>query len=191
MAFGGIPYYLNYVQPGLSAEQNIQQMLFDKEGPLRDEFDLLFASLFKAAEAYVELVTLLEKKKSGVTRAELVKTATLSRGGGFLTDRLQDLVAAGFIKELTPLDRSKGEYYKLIDPFSLFHLRWIRPVRRRHLDAHYWTNQADMPAYSEWSGYAFETVCLQHIHQILEALRIPAGSSVGSWRYFPRKSKEN
>ena len=52
MALGGIPYYLKYVNSGLSAEQNIQKIFFSKEAPLKDEFDLLFDSLFDDAELY-------------------------------------------------------------------------------------------------------------------------------------------
>lgn len=192
MAVGGIPYYLNYVEKGSSAEQNIQRMLFDKNGPLRDEFDQLFASLFETADAYVELVKLIGEKKEGVTRAQLVSAAKLSKGGGGqLSDRLEDLVAAGFIEEMTSWNRDKGQYYKLVDPFSLFYLRWIKPVRNKPLPSHYWTSQCDKPAYSTWAGYAFETVCLQHFEQILAALRVPPGSTVSSWRFIPRKHMGN
>jgi hypothetical protein len=187
MAIGGIPYYLNYVEKALSAEQNIQRMLFERNAPLRDEFDQLFASLFDTADAYVELVKLIGEKKEGATRAQLASAASMSQGGGQLSERLEDLVAAGFIQEMIPWSRSKGEYYKLVDPFSLFYLRWIKPVRNKRLDSDYWTSQCDKPAYKTWSGYAFETVCLQHIGQILAALRVPAGSLASSWRFIPRK----
>jgi uncharacterized protein len=187
MALGGIPYYLNYVEAGLSAEQNIQQIFFSKNAALRDEFDQVFGSLFETAEAYVELATLIGAKKEGVTRSELVATARLSPGGGQLSDRLEDLRAAGFVQEMTPWGRSKGEYYKLVDQFSLFYLRWVQPVRTKRLDRKYWTSQSGKPAFKTWSGYAFETVCLQHIEQIFAALRVPAGSTAGTWRFIPRR----
>ena len=47
MAIGGIPYYLDYVRPGLSAQQNIQHLFFSASAPLRTEFHKLFDSLFK------------------------------------------------------------------------------------------------------------------------------------------------
>jgi len=50
MAFGGIPYYLRYVEPGLSAEQNIQKIIFERNRPLVDEYNRLFDSLFEHAQ---------------------------------------------------------------------------------------------------------------------------------------------
>ena len=37
MALGGIPYYIDAIQPHLSAAQNIQELLFDKVGLLKNE----------------------------------------------------------------------------------------------------------------------------------------------------------
>jgi hypothetical protein len=45
MALGGIPYYLNYIEPGRSAVENIQAVFFDAKAPLQDEFKKLFTSL--------------------------------------------------------------------------------------------------------------------------------------------------
>jgi hypothetical protein len=191
MAVGGIPYYLNYLERDLSVEQNIQQLFFERNAPLRDEFTKLFSSLFNNAPAYVELVKLIGAKREGMSRADLGASAKLSPGGGQLSERLGDLRAAGFIEEMIPWNRSKGEYYKLVDEFSLFHQRWVEPVRNKRVGKEYWTSQSGKPAYKAWAGYAFENVCLGHIDQILAALRAPAGSIVSSWRFVPRTRNEN
>jgi len=52
MTFGGTPYYLNYIESGLTAQQNIQNLIFNKNAPLKDEFNILFDSLFNAGDAY-------------------------------------------------------------------------------------------------------------------------------------------
>jgi len=46
MTMGGIPMYLDQLQPGLSAIQNIQNICFSSTGYLRNEYERLFASLF-------------------------------------------------------------------------------------------------------------------------------------------------
>ena len=117
MTFGGIPYYLSYIRPGLTAQQNIQKILFDDSAPLKDEFNKLFDSLFNHAKAYIELIKIISSKKDGIRREELKVLAKLSSGGGRLTKRLNDLITAGFIEEYIPWHRSRGEYYKLIDEF--------------------------------------------------------------------------
>jgi hypothetical protein len=44
MVLGGIPYYLDAIQPHLSTPQNIQELLFDKSGLLKNEFFNLYRS---------------------------------------------------------------------------------------------------------------------------------------------------
>ncbi|MCD6039641.1 MAG: hypothetical protein K0S27_1041 [Gammaproteobacteria bacterium] len=100
MALGGIPYYLKYIERGLTAEQNIENIFFKKDAPLPNEFNKLFESLFENADAYIELVALIAKRKKGARRADLKVQARLSSGGERLTKRLQDLQEAGFIKDL-------------------------------------------------------------------------------------------
>ena len=36
MVFGGIPYYLNYFQKGMSLGQNVDQLLFDRKARLKN-----------------------------------------------------------------------------------------------------------------------------------------------------------
>ena len=190
MALGGVPYYLRYVEPGLSAEQNIQNILFDNDAPLKDEYTKLFDSLFDHADAYRELITLIAKKREGITRVELGKQAKSSKGGGRLTQRLNDLVSTGFIEPFVPWGKTKGEYYKLIDEFCLFYLHWIDPHKGKKFSSDYWIHQSQRPAYYAWSGYSFEAVCMKHVDTIISALKIHASSTVGSWRYTPKKETD-
>jgi hypothetical protein len=188
MALGGIPYYFKYVERGHSAEQNIQNIFFTKDAPLQNEFNKLFESLFENAEAYIELVKLIAKRKEGVRRAELKVDANLSSGGGRLSKRLQDLKESSFIEENIPLGRTKGEYYKLTDEFCLFYLQWVDSSRQNQFTSDYWINQSQRPAYYAWSGYAFEAVCMKHVDHIIRALDIKTSGQVGAWRFTPRKN---
>ncbi|MDR1057435.1 MAG: hypothetical protein LBL17_02570 [Coxiellaceae bacterium] len=44
---GGVPRYLEEINPSLSAEDNIRELCFRKGGILVDEFDHIFFNLFK------------------------------------------------------------------------------------------------------------------------------------------------
>ena len=71
--------------------------------------------------------------------------------------------------------------YQLVDPFSLFHLRFIKGRRPR--SPRFWTSNLESPSLSAWKGYAFEQVCLSHSEQIKQALGIAAISTeMSSWR---------
>ena len=188
LALGGVPYYLRYVDAGLSAEQNIQQLIFDNDAPLQDEYAKLFDSLFDKADTYKSLVTRIAQKREGVSRAELSATD----GGGRLSQRLQDLSSTGFIEEYIPWGQTKGEYYKVTDEFCLFHVHWVAPHKGKKFAQNYWVNQSQRPTYYAWAGYAFEAVCMKHVENIINALGIRANSTIGSWRSIPKKgSAEN
>ena len=155
MALGGVPYYLKYVEKGLTAEQNIQQIIFDINAPLKNEFKKLFQSLFTNADAYIEIIILLSKTKAGLSRSDIESQTKLSTNGGRLTERLHDLSSAGFIEERLAWQKKAGEYYKLIDEFSLFHLHWIRTQKSKRFTVDHWLNQSNKQAYKSWAGYVF------------------------------------
>lgn len=87
--------------------------------------------------------------------------------------------------------KEKGIYYKVIDEFTLFYLRWMEPnlssITRQDSSDGYWLAKSCSAGWRSWSGLAFEAVCFKHVTQIRQALGIQAGANVGSWRYVPRK----
>ena len=191
IALGGIPYYLKYIEPGLTAAENIQRIIFDKKSPLKDEFKKLFDSLFSQADAYVELMKLIAKKKQGVSRSELESSSIFSHGGGRLTERLGQLVQTSFIESYIPWNKERGEFYKIIDEFSLFYIYWVSQSAAKCYSPDYWLKQVDKPIYHVWSGYAFEATCHKHITQILSALNIKTAENISGWRVTNRQKSED
>ncbi|MEM6317890.1 MAG: ATP-binding protein [Bacteroidota bacterium] len=170
LAMGGIPMYLNQVQAGLSAVQNIQQICFQRNSYLRKEFDRLFASLFDNSDYHVEVVRALASKRKGMLRAEIIEK-TKFENGGMLSTILDKLYESGFIEIYQPFGKkTRGRIYRLSDPYSLFYLAFIEKFGQNAQTD--FTKLSDLPNYKSWSGYAFENICLYHIRQIRKALGI-------------------
>jgi len=170
MTFGGIPYYLSLINKNLSLTQNISRLCFSPGGELREEFDNLYASLFRNAARHILVVEALGKTKSGITRDEIKKITKLPEGGS-LAEALEELELSGFIRKYAPFARKKkGTLYQLIDHFTLFHLAFIKGSTST--DPDYWMKKRETQAFRTWRGYAFEQVCLSHIGQIKKALGI-------------------
>ncbi len=182
MALGGVPYYLSYIQKGLSATENIQKILCDAQAPLKDEFTKLFQSLFKHAETYMELIQLIAKKKEGISRTDLEKKVKLSSGGGRLTAQLEKLEQTNFIVSYSPWGKERGKYYRVIDEFCLFYLSWLEDSKVKERLGDFWTKQTQKPSYHVWAGYAFEAVCQKHIDRVIDALKIQSAEAVSTWR---------
>ncbi|MCD2424281.1 ATP-binding protein [Niabella pedocola] len=178
MAMGGIPFYLNQVDPGLSAAQNIDRICFSENGLLVTEFDDLYRSLFNKAEKHILVIEALSKKAKGLTRDEIITLTKLSNAGS-TTRILKELEESGFIRRYHSFGKKeRNSLYQLSDFYSLFYLRFI--VNRR--DENNWINGLDDPKHRAWSGYAFEQVCLAHIKEIKQALGISGvQTSVSSW----------
>ncbi len=170
MALGGIPFYLDLVDPGKSVAQNINDLCFSPRGMLRKEYDILYASLFKNAGRHLAVIEALAKKAKGMERSELLKLAKLP-DGGTVTKTLRELEESSFIKKYPAFGKNnRYVLYQLSDFYSLFYLRFIKGSS--DLDKDYWLNALDNPEMRAWSGYAFEQVCLLHLDRIKQALGI-------------------
>ena len=181
MTFGGIPYYLSLMNKKLSLTQNISRLCFSPGGELRDEFDNLYASLFKNAARHILIIEALGAKKSGLTREDIKKITKLPEGAS-LAESLEELELSGFIRKYSPFARKKkGMLYQLVDHFTLFHLAFIKNSSAD--DPEQWMKMRETQVFRTWRGYAFEQVCMSHIGQIKSALGI-AGviTHVESWR---------
>lgn len=77
MVMGGIPFYLDQVDIGMSAAQNINRLCFQSGGILSEEFTDLYTSLFNKAEKHLDIIEALSKKGKGIVRQKR-KKCTLS-----------------------------------------------------------------------------------------------------------------
>ncbi|MDR2610003.1 MAG: DUF4143 domain-containing protein, partial [Clostridiales Family XIII bacterium] len=181
MVFGGIPYYLDYIEKKYSLAVNIDKMVFEEGAPLRNEFEELYGSLFGKSELYIRAVEALGTKMKGLTRDELVRAIGYPDGSK-VTEVLTDLELSGFIRKYNAYpNKKKGSLYQLIDHFSLFSLSFLRGAEPT--DRHFWSAMRNTPKLNAWRGYAFEIVCLRHIEQIEQGLGISGVLTwVSSWR---------
>ncbi len=190
MVMGGIPYYLEQLQSGKSVAQNINQLCFNADGLLFTEFPRLFRSLFTLAETHLRIIKIIAQNRYGIARQQLIAKTKIPSGSN-LNNHLYELIAAGFINQYTPYGYQKKEtYYRVIDEYTLFYLCWIEPLLHsgHALNENYWQIEMKTPAWRSWSGYAFESICLKHIAEIVSALKLRnVGYKASSWRYISSK----
>jgi len=168
MAIGGIPYYLNFVRPGKSVAQIIEILFFDMQAPLRDEFDILYSSLFSNHQNHVNIIKVLAAKRQGMTRNQLLEELNEVSSGSFTT-YLDELEASGFIFSIQPfLNKKKEVIYRLSDELSFFTLSFLSHGKKSTS----WQSISGRQRYKIWCGLAFESVCFKHLDQIKRALGI-------------------
>lgn len=196
MATGGVPYYLLRAEKNQSATQLIDKMAFQHNCLLFNEFDNLFSSLFENANHHVELLRIIANSHSGIGQEEIISNSPDISRGGRTVDRLKELEDTGFVVSFMPhMHKKRGRYYRLIDEYTLFYLDWIEPIKntlqKKSLESGYWQERHHTPAWYNWAGYAFESICYKHIHQIRKKLNISPSAIANGWRYVPvAKSSE-
>lgn len=170
MAMGGIPHYLKEVVAGKSSVQNIDEICFADSGLLHSEFENLYYALFEEADRHIKIIRALASVRKGLNRKEIIVTTKLPDGGG-TTKVIDELASSGFITGYYDFGKKRKDItYRLTDEYSYFFLKFIE--NRRNEGRGSWQRLSQTQTWKSWSGYAYESICLKHIGQMKQALRI-------------------
>ena len=171
---GGVPRYLEEVDPSLSADENIRRMCFLPQALLRDDFTKIFNVVF-GENAVTKRLILERLSERPLTLSELAEALGVERSGT-LSDHLDDLEVAGFVAEdagLVPgTDRpSRQMRYRVCDNYTRFFLRYIQP-NARTIDSGSFRFNA-LEALRGWEttlGLQFENLVIANLPRLLPAL---------------------
>ena len=187
LAIGGVAWYWTLLKKGYSVKQNISQLFFENDSPLRGEFLELYSSLFIRPEKYIDIILALGKKSSGMERQELSTECKVSNNSK-LGKMLQQLEECGFIRSYIPYGKKENSVvYQLIDSFSLFHLKFLSKFKGEI--------NSDMvlssSSYNTYCGLAFEKAVMNHLNELKRAMGISGiNTQAYTWRSNPKKLKE-
>jgi len=120
MCLGGIPKYLEQIDPRESLERNLNRLAFTADGFFIAEFETLFKEQFRSPCVYEEVVRALAQAPGGP--ADLAKRVGSVRGGGF-QDQLRNLERAQFIRPYYALSPHGGKHRRT--------LRWARRLSQK------------------------------------------------------------
>ena len=175
MIMGGIPYYMNLLNPTCSLAQNVDALFFAQRAKLGDEFERPCRSTFDHSEESMRIIRCLATRHAGYTRAELAQRTGLSPNGEF-SKMLKALIGSDFVARYVPFGSSaREEHYRLSDPFCWFWLHFKESKLVKQTD--YWQRHLHESELIAWRGLAFEEVCLLHVPQIKQALGIRSVAS--------------
>ena len=190
---GGIPLYLESMNPNIPVEDNIQQLCFNNGGLLFREFDNIFHDLFdKRSDYYKKIVSSLVP---GPADLEHICSHLGIVSGGVMSECLMNLVEAGFISRDYAWSFKTGipkklSRYRLSDNYLRFYLRYIDKQKtkiERGLYQH--LSFSTLPEWSTMMGLQFENLVLNNRSMIWEQLGLSANDIVNDGAYFQTKTK--
>lgn len=189
---GGIPRYLEEVQPEQTAEQNIKRMCFSKGGILVEEFDKIFKDIFgNKAEDYQKIVVVLSH--SSLEQAEICQKLGITQTGSF-SKMLVVLQQSGFLARdyvwNGNLKKVKLYKYRLKDNYLRFYLNYIAPKKQLIEQGVY--SELHLEELPEWltiMGLQFENLVLNNVTAIQRILQISPMSVLSISPYFQHKTQ--
>jgi hypothetical protein len=169
---GGVPRYLEEIDPAQTAEQNIRRLCFHPGGILFREFDQIFHDIFsRRAEAYRTVAMALA---GGPKTVSEISAALGQERGGTMGGLAEDLVAAGFVSRdeafdpVTGRTLPRGVRYRLCDNYLRFYLRYVAPVRESVTKGLFkWTPLESLPGWDTLMGLQFENLVLGSLSVVL------------------------
>ena len=171
---GGVPRYLEEVDPALSADENIRRLCFASDGYLFREFNELFNDIVSrtAPTKRRVLEALADGPLSGV---ELSEKLSIARNGR-LSDLMDELETAGFVAKdegVNPETGKRGriDRYRLRDNYTRFFLKYVSPripeIRSGTFRFH---SVSLLPGWESMMGLQFENFVLNNLPVVLKAL---------------------
>ncbi len=190
---GGVPRYLEEIDPALTSDQNIYRLCFSPEGILVHEFDRIFHDLFsRRGSAYKKLVSGLI---GGHLDQESLFTKTGFEKGGTASAYLEDLEKTGFITRDYTWDVKTGKVsklsqYRLSDNYLRFYLKCIEPNRSKILSGQFQERSLSrIPGWDTIMGLQFENLVINNKRQLHKCLKIDPNDIVSSGPFFQTATK--
>ncbi|MEM9417414.1 MAG: ATPase, partial [Bacteroidota bacterium] len=188
---GGIPWYLEQVSPGKTAEEIIHQLCFEKNGVLVLEFDRIFHDLFNGKGTSYRRI--LDALQEGTKTLAEIRHAIGFAHSGTLSHLIDHLITAGFVRKqqlwsLKTTQSRKQSLYRLCDPYMRFYLKVIAPQRHKiDRGGLKETVLSQLPGFETHMGLQIEQLLLQNRSLLLEAIGLAASTVVADGPF--RQSK--
>lgn len=171
---GGVPRYLEEIDPAKTADENIRSLCFTPTGFLFHDFRQLFSDVFgKRTAAKREILEALAEGPASL--ADIARAVGKERNGHFADD-LSELRLAGFVSEDAGINPETGKSifsprWRISDPYTRFYLRYIAPRGKAIEHGGFrLSSLSSLPGWEAMKGLQFETLVLGHIEEFLPAL---------------------
>lgn len=173
---GGIPWYLEKINPLEMADANLKRLCFVKDAILIGEFDRIFSDLFGGhGKTHKDIIHSLGDGSK--TLAVLRESLNYPRSGTF-SELLQDLITCGFVTKhyqwsLKTGCINKQSLYRLTDCYLRFYIKYIEPNRLKIEQGTY--QDLSIHQLSGWEsmmGIQVESLLLQNRSLLLKFLGI-------------------
>lgn len=171
---GGVPRYLEEINPALSSDENIRRLCFLRKSVLREDFDEMFNDVITAQPTFTARVLrcLID---GAMTGAQIAARLEIGKGGN-VSAALERLKECGLVAAESGRNPETGNVvrecrYRLSDNYTRFYLKYIEPVKDV-IDAgsYAFTSLSQLSGMDGVYGLAFENLIVGHYRELLPRL---------------------
>ena len=189
---GGIPRYLEEIDPGATANENIRRLAFRPKSVLREDFEEMFTDVITKLPSLTASVlrTLMEDAR---TVTEIASILEMEKNG-HISDVLAQLEECGMVSSDEGRNPASGKtvrekHYRLRDNYTRFFLKYIEPVKKS-IDAGAFTfgSLDELAGWESVMGLAFENLVVNNATQLIAPLGI-GGAHVISCAPYRKSGK--
>lgn len=189
---GGVPRYLEEINPLMSAQENIRKMCFLPKSPLRVDFDEMFSDVITRQPKFSSKV--LRSLVDGAKSVSEIAAALDVEKGGNITNAVVQLQEAGMIAPDSGKNPETGvdireRRYRLSDNYSRFYLKYIEPDKDV-IDAKAFVFNG-LDQFSGWNpvmGLQFENLVVNNYRCLLKLLHMEGAMIKSAAPYLRRGS---
>ncbi len=173
---GGVPRYLEEIDPGLDADENVRRMCFMSAGELYKDFDAIFDPMF-GTDVELKKKILCELVGGPLSAAELERTFDLERNGR-VSKSLKALKEGGFVADDPRLNPETGEQartarFRLRDNYTRFYLKYVAPRKMQiEMGSYSFISLSALPDWSAVMGLQFENLVVNNAMSLLPFLHV-------------------
>lgn len=188
---GGVPWYIEQINPRYSAIENIQALCFQKNSLLSKEYIHIFHDLFgKRSSIYQKITAALSVEDLDY---DALSTKLAYAKSSALSEYLNDLILSGYLSQYnswsfkTTQSLPKIVKYRLSDNFLRFYFRYMKSKLKMIEAGNYASvSPTSLPGWNSMLGLQFENLVLKNRELIHEALAINPADIIASGPYFQR-----
>ena len=183
---GGVPFYLEKFEAGMSALDNARKEIFSKKGRLYEEVEFILKEEFREPDIYKGILTAIARgnaKVADIANKTGIKASDMDR-------YLKILIILGIIRKEIPVTekKSKKTLYTIDDNFFDFYSLFFEPYRSdielgdlTNLEASLKNN------FNSYAGKKFENLIRKEAIRKISPFPI---SKVGRWWGFYREKEQ-
>ena len=173
---GGVPRYLEEIDPSRPAAENVRDLCFRPDGTLFRDFRLIFNDVF-GENAGVKRELLRALSAGPRTCSELADALGVERGGS-ISENLSVLELSGFVSKDAGLNPRTGrpsrqDRYRIRDNYTRFYLRYVEPHEEAIRKGQFaFASLEGLPGWDSVLGLQFESLVLNHVLSLAPFLHL-------------------